>query len=82
MNNAAKTFIWAAAHNIPSEVVKIVAHVAHGKGMADVAQVRKNLQTDDAGNIKTGTKAVDAQAAVALPVLDREGAVRALVAIA
>lgn len=77
-----------AAHNIPPKVIAIVAHVPHGKGMAGVAQVKKepvqtcNLQTDETGNIKPGAKAVDAQAAVALPVLDREGAVRAVVGIA
>ena len=77
-----------AAHNIPPQVVAIVAHVAHGKGMAGVAQVKKepvqtcNLKTDETGNIKPGAKAVDAQAAIALPVLDRDGAVRAVVGIA
>jgi L-methionine (R)-S-oxide reductase len=77
-----------AAHNIPPQVVAIVKHVPHGKGMAGVAQVKKepvqtcNLQTDETGNIKPGAKAVDAQAAVALPVLDEEGAVRAVVGIA
>ena len=77
-----------AAHNIPPTVVAIVAHVPHGKGMAGMAQVKKspvqtcNLQTDDTGNIKPGAKAVDAQTAVALPVLDREGAVCAVVGIA
>jgi L-methionine (R)-S-oxide reductase len=77
-----------AAHNIPPHVVAIVAHVSHGKGMAGVAQVKKqpvqtcNLQTDETGNIKPGAKAVDAQAAIALPVLDEAGAVRAVVGIA
>lgn len=77
-----------AAHNIPKSVVAIVAHVPHGKGMAGVAQVRKqpvqtcNLQTDETGNIKPGAKAVDAQSAIALPVLDDTGAVRAIVGIA
>lgn len=77
-----------AAHNIPPKVIAIVAHVPHGKGMAGMAQVKKspvqtcNLQTDDTGNIKPGAKAVDAQAAVALPVLDAAGAVRAVVGIA
>lgn len=77
-----------AAHNIPPKVVAIVAHVPHGKGMAGVAQVKKqsvqtcNLQTDETGNIKPGAKAVNAQAAVALPVLDESGAVRAVVGIA
>lgn len=77
-----------AAHNIPPKVVAIVAHVPHGKGMAGVAQVKKepvqtcNLQTDETGNIKPGAKAVDAQAAVALPVLSDLGEVRAVVGIA
>jgi len=77
-----------AAHNIPPHVVQIVAHVPHGKGMAGVAQVKKapvqtcNLQTDATGTIKPGAKAVDAQAAVALPVLDDGGGVRAVVGVA
>jgi L-methionine (R)-S-oxide reductase len=77
-----------AAHNIPPPVVQIVAHVPHGKGMAGVAQVKKapvqtcNLQTDGTGTIKPGAKAVDAQAAVALPVLDDGGGVRAVVGVA
>lgn len=77
-----------AAHNIPPQVVAIVAHVPHGKGMAGLAQVKKepvqtcNLQTDATGNIKPGAKAVDAQAAVALPVFDSAGAVRGVVGIA
>jgi hypothetical protein len=77
-----------AAHNIPPPVVAVVTHVARGKGMAGVAQVKKapvqtcNLQTDQTGNIKPGAKAVDAQAAIALPVLDNAGEVRAVVGIA
>ena len=77
-----------AAHNIPPHVVAIVAHVPHGKGMAGVAQVKKqpvqtcNLQTDETGTIKPGAKAVDAQAAIALPVLDEASTVRAVVGIA
>jgi L-methionine (R)-S-oxide reductase len=77
-----------AAHNIPPQVVAVVAHVPRGKGMAGLAQVKKapvqtcNLQTDATGNIKTGARAVDAQAAVALPVFDDGGAVRAVVGIA
>lgn len=77
-----------AAHNIPPKVVAIVAHVPRGKGMAGLAQVKQepvqtcNLQTDETGNIKPGAKAVDAQAAVALPVLDDLGMVRAVVGIA
>jgi len=77
-----------AAHNIPPPVVAIVTHVPRGKGMAGVAQVKKapvqtcNLQTDETGNIKPGAKAVSAQAAIALPVFDDKGGVRAVVGIA
>jgi O-acetyl-ADP-ribose deacetylase (regulator of RNase III) len=77
-----------AAHNIPPPVIAIVTHVPHGKGMAGVAQVKKrpvqtcNLQTDDSGTIKPGAKAVGAKAAIALPVLDGDGEVRAVVGIA
>jgi hypothetical protein len=77
-----------AAHNIPPPVVAIVTHVPHGKGMAGMAQVKKepvqtcNLQTDNSGTIKPGAKAVGAQAAIALPVFDDGGDVRAVVGIA
>jgi L-methionine (R)-S-oxide reductase len=77
-----------AAHRIPPQVIAVVAHVPHGKGMAGVAQVRRepvqtcNLQTDASGTIKPGAKAVNAQAAIALPVLDDGGNVRAVVGIA
>jgi hypothetical protein len=56
--------------------------------MAGLAQVRKqpvqtcNLQTDDSGRIKPGARAVDARAAVALPVFDPAGEVRAVVGLA
>jgi L-methionine (R)-S-oxide reductase len=77
-----------AALNIPPPVVATVRHVPRGKGMAGLAQVRKepvqtcNLQTDDTGRIKPGAKAVDARAAVALPVLTASGEVHAVVGIA
>lgn len=77
-----------AARNIPPPVVAIVAHVPHGKGMAGVAQVKKepvqtcNLQTDDSGTIKPGAKAVDAKAGIALPVFRDDGEVRAVVGVA
>ncbi|QSQ27208.1 GAF domain-containing protein [Pyxidicoccus parkwayensis] len=77
-----------AALNIPLAVLNAVRHVPHGKGMAGLAQVRKapvqtcNLKEDDTGRIKPGAKAVDARAAVALPVLDATGGVRAVVGIA
>ena len=77
-----------AAQNIPPPVIAIVTHVRHGKGMAGVAQVKKqpvqtcNLQTDDSDTIKPGAKAVNAKAAIAVPVLDDDGDVRAVVGVA
>jgi len=77
-----------AAQNIPPPVIAIVTHVPHGKGMAGVAQVKKqpvqtcNLQTDDSGTVKPGAKAVNAQAAIAVPVLDDDGGIRAVVGVA
>jgi hypothetical protein len=78
----------AAAVNIPPAVRQIVAWVPNGKGMAGLALQRRepvqtcNLQEDKSGAVKPGAKAVDAQAAVALPVLNSEGDVRAVVGVA
>ncbi|RYZ43617.1 MAG: GAF domain-containing protein [Myxococcaceae bacterium] len=77
----------AAAHNIPPPVLAVVKHVPHGKGMAGLAQVRRqpvqtcNLQTDET-TVKPGARAVNAQAGIALPVFDAGGALRAVVGIA
>jgi hypothetical protein len=78
----------ATAINIPPHVQQIVAWVPSGKGMAGLALERKepiqtcNLKEDRSGNVKPGAKAVDAQAAVALPVSDGTDGVRAVVGIA
>ena len=78
----------AAAVNIPEKVCQIVAWVPWGKGMAGLALERGvpiqtcNLKEDASGSVKPGAKAVDAKAAVALPVKDAAGAVRAVVGIA
>ncbi|MDQ2900429.1 MAG: GAF domain-containing protein [Acidobacteriota bacterium] len=78
----------ATAINIPPQVQEAVAWVPNGKGMAGLALQRKepihtcNLQEDRSGNVKPGAKAVDAQAAVAVPVLDLQGDVRAVIGIA
>jgi hypothetical protein len=77
-----------AATRIPEPVLAVVAEVPHGKGMAGEAQVRRapvstcNLQTDQSSAIRPGAKAVGAQAAIALPVLEPDGAVRAVVGLA
>src|SRR3954454_6081179 len=78
----------ASAINIPPPVQQIVAWVPNGKGMAGLALQRCepvqtcNLQEDRSGNVKPGAKAVNAQAAVALPVQDSSGYVLGVVGIA
>ena len=77
-----------AAVNIPEKVQQIVAWVPNGKGMAGLALERGipiqtcNLKEDASGAVKPGAKAVDARAAVAIPVKTADGRVRAVVGIA
>jgi hypothetical protein len=78
----------ASAVNIPPQVQQAVAWVPSGKGMAGLALERKepiqtcNLKEDNSGNVRPGAKAVNAQAAVALPVPDGVAGIRAVVGIA
>jgi len=78
----------AAAHNIPEKVREVVAWVPNGKGMAGLALQRGepvqtcNLQEDRSGAVKPGAKAVDARAAVALPVRDETGWIAGVVGVA
>ncbi len=59
---------------IPPPVLSVIAHIPRGKGMAGLAWERNapvstcNLKTDTTGDVRPGAKAVNAQAAVALPV--------------
>ena len=77
-----------AAQNIPAKVQEVVAWVPSGKGMAGLALERGeavqtcNLQEDRSGAVKPGAKAVDAKAAVALPVRGPDGSVIAVVGVA
>jgi hypothetical protein len=77
-----------AAANIPEAVQALVRQVPRGKGMAGLAWERGqpvqtcNLQSDASGDVRPGARAVAAQAAVALPVRDAAGALRAVVGIA
>jgi L-methionine (R)-S-oxide reductase len=78
----------AGAVNIPETVQQVIAWVPCGKGMAGLAfQLKKpvqtcNLQEDASGSVKPGAKAVNAKAAVALPVFTDAGIVCAVVGIA
>jgi L-methionine (R)-S-oxide reductase len=77
-----------AAVNIPPKVVDAVRAIPKGKGMAGLAWERDepvhtcNLKTDETGDVRPGAKAVDAGAAVAIPIHDHEGEVRGVIGIA
>lgn len=77
-----------AAVNIPPKVQEITAKIPLGKGMAGLAWQHDkpiqtcNLQEDTSGQVKPGAKAVDGKAAVALPVHEPSGIVRAIVGLA
>jgi L-methionine (R)-S-oxide reductase len=77
-----------AAVNIPPPVVKLTETIPKGKGMAGLAWERDkavavcNLKSDQSGDVRPGAKAVDAQAALAIPVREAGGELRAVVGIA
>ena len=79
----------AASVNLPPKVQEIVAWVPSGKGMAGLALERGesvqtcNLQRDaGSGGIMPGAKAVNAQAAIALPVRDSAGIIVGIAGVA
>jgi hypothetical protein len=78
----------AATVNIPPKVQELTAAIPMGKGMAGLAWQHDkpiqtcNLKEDTSGQVKPGAKAVDAQAAIALPVHAPDGVVRAVVGLA
>jgi hypothetical protein len=78
----------AAAVNIPAPVRAQTQSIPKGKGMAGLAWQRNrsvstcNLQTDETGDVQPGARAVNAAAAVAIPVHDSAGELRAVVGIA
>jgi hypothetical protein len=85
---AGETLLLSAAVNIPPPVVRATETIPKGKGMAGLAWERNtavatcNLKTDQTGDVRPGARAVDAQAALALPVRGSDGEVRAVVGIA
>lgn len=78
----------AASVRIPPPVIEATRIIPKGKGMAGLAWERAqpvqtcNLKTDTTGDVRPGAKAVNAQAAVALPVNAPGGSLRAVVGIA
>jgi hypothetical protein len=77
-----------AAVNIPPPVQAATRQIPVGKGMAGIAMAEDrwvstcNLREDPSSAIKPGARAVGAGAAVAFPVHDAAGKVRAVVGIA
>lgn len=77
-----------AAVNIPPPVQAATAKIPIGKGMAGIAMAEDrpvstcNLKEDQTGAVKPGAKAVGAGAAVAFPIHDPAGKVRAVIGIA
>jgi hypothetical protein len=80
--------VLSAAKNIPPKVVEITRTIPRGKGMAGLAWERDatvatcNLKSDTSGDVRPGAKAVEAQAALAIPVRSPDGNLRAVVGIA
>lgn len=78
----------AGAVNIPPPVLERVHFVPRGKGMAGLAQTRRepvqtcNLQREESGSINPMAKLVNAQAAIAIPVLRQDGGVEGVVGFA
>ena len=77
----------AAAINIPPKVIAVTRLIPYGKGMAGRAfERREPIFTCDLAqpnpDIRPGARAVDATAAIALPILDAQGAVKAIVGLA
>ena len=85
---AGEVLALRAAVNIPPPVVAVTQSIPSGKGMAGLAWERDapvhtcNLKSDATGDVRPGAKAVDANAAVALPVHGEGGTVRGVVGIA
>lgn len=78
----------SASLNIPPPVVQKTQRIPKGKGMAGLAWSRDqivstcDLKADQTGDVQPGAKAVNAQAAAAIPVHDAAGGLRAVVGIA
>ena len=78
-----------AAHHIRPHLQAVVAWVPEGKGMAGQAMVTRqpvstcNLKDDPSSTVRPGARAVDAAAAVAIPLSPSlEGSVQAVVGLA
>ena len=77
-----------AERGLPPEILKHIERIPKGKGMAGQAWLTKspvstcNIGTDETGLVKDRAKKVDAGAALAVPVLNSNGQVKAVVGFA
>ncbi len=77
-----------AAIRLPPSVLSAIETIPKGKGMAGLAWARRlpvttcHLAEDESGDVRPGAKAVNAKNAVAFPVFDEAGQVRAVVGFA
>ena len=73
---------------LPASVLTLIASIPKGKGMAGQAWLRSeptmtcNLKTDQTAPIEPGAREVDASSAIAIPVMDQDGEVVAVVGFA
>ena len=73
---------------LPSSVIPLIETIPKGKGMAGQAWYRGepvstcNLKGDTLAPIRPGARAVDAQSAVALPIMSKAGSVIGVVGFA
>ena len=87
-DDGGETLSLRAAHNIPPKVQDITRVIPKGKGMAGLALSRHqavstcDLADESNKDVRPGARAVDGKAAIALPVDDENGAVRAVVGVA
>jgi len=78
----------AASVRLPPPVLEKTRQIPKGKGMAGLAWERNqvvstcNLKTDTSGDVRPGAKAVNAGAALAIPVRGDQGELRAVLGIA
>jgi L-methionine (R)-S-oxide reductase len=71
-----------ASVGIPPSLIPVIASIPVGKGMAGLAVQRDapvescNLQTDESGDVRPGSRATRLRGSVAVPIRDKAGLVR------
>ena len=77
-----------AQRGIPESILPMVSKIPVSKGMAGLAAERRepvqvcNLQTDDSGDVRPGTKDTKMEGSVAAPMFDPAGELRGTLGVA